>query len=227
MNRVKNVLWGIVLVVLGVIFGLNALGITEIDLFFSGWWTLFIIVPCAVGVFSSSEKGGNLIGLVFGIVLLLACQGFFRFEVLWKLLVPVIIVLIGLRLIFKDVFNRKAMQIIDKIGKKGSCEKEFCATFSGQNLNFAGERFESAELTAVFGGIKCDLRDAVLANDAVLNISAIFGGVTVYVPDDVNVKIISNSIFGGISDERKFRKNDNAVTLYINGSCIFGGADIK
>ena len=35
----------------GVIFGLNALEITDINIFFDGWWTLFIIVPCFIGLF--------------------------------------------------------------------------------------------------------------------------------------------------------------------------------
>lgn len=46
MNNIKNILWGIILVIIGVIIGLNTMGITDIDIFFDGWWTLVIIVPC-------------------------------------------------------------------------------------------------------------------------------------------------------------------------------------
>ena len=45
MKKFRNILWGLVLIILGLIFGGNALGITDINLFFDGWWTLFIIVP--------------------------------------------------------------------------------------------------------------------------------------------------------------------------------------
>ena len=44
MKNVSNLLWGFVLIVLGIIFGLNSLEITNINVFFDGWWTLFIIV---------------------------------------------------------------------------------------------------------------------------------------------------------------------------------------
>ena len=71
--KIENILWGILLIILGVIFGLNALEITNIDIFFSGWWTLFIIVPCFIGLFKESDKTGNIIGILFGIVLLLCC----------------------------------------------------------------------------------------------------------------------------------------------------------
>ena len=42
MEKFKNMLWGLVLIILGIIIGGNALGITNINLFFDGWWILFI-----------------------------------------------------------------------------------------------------------------------------------------------------------------------------------------
>ena len=41
-------LWGIVFVLFGIVLGLNALGITNINIFFAGWWTMFIIVPSLI-----------------------------------------------------------------------------------------------------------------------------------------------------------------------------------
>ena len=74
MRKLGNTLWGIVLVVIGVILALNALRITDINIFFDGWWTLIIIIPCFIGLFKESDKTGNIIGLLIGIVLLLMCQ---------------------------------------------------------------------------------------------------------------------------------------------------------
>ena len=51
MNKISNLLWGFVFIIVRVIFGLNALEITDINIFFDGWWTLFIIVPCFIGLF--------------------------------------------------------------------------------------------------------------------------------------------------------------------------------
>ena len=74
MKKVSSILWGLVLVAAGVIFALNAFNITDIDVFFDGWWTLFIIIPCAIGLFTEREKIGNIIGIVVGVFLLLCCQ---------------------------------------------------------------------------------------------------------------------------------------------------------
>lgn len=227
MKQSKNILWGLLLIAVGVIWGLNACGITQIDIFFDGWWTLIIIVPCVIGFFTEHDRTGNLTGVIIGVILLMTCQGWFDWDLLWKLLVPFILVVIGLKLIFKDRFDRKAKEVAEKMRKKGSAMKEYCATFSGQKLNFAGEKFEGADLTAVFGGIDCDLRQAIIEEDVIINICSVFGGVDVFLPSNVNVKVSSTCIFGGISDKRAVKTTNNDVTVYINATCMFGGADIK
>lgn len=60
MRKLSKILWGIALIAIGGIFGLNAFGVTDIEVFFDGWWTLFIIAPCLVGIFSEREKTSNI-----------------------------------------------------------------------------------------------------------------------------------------------------------------------
>ena len=227
MKKFGNLLWGLVLIVLGLIIGGNALGITNINVFFDGWWTLIIIIPCFIGLFKEREKTGNIIGLLIGIALLLACQDLLDFNLVWKLLFPAILVAIGVSIIFKDVIGGKVSKEIKKLNEKKTGENEYCATFSGQDVRFDGEQFKGVDLTAVFGGIKCDLRNAIIEEDAVINTSSIFGGIDIYVPENVKVKVKSSSIFGGVSDEKKHCQNADAYTIYINATCIFGGVEIK
>ena len=154
MKKFGNVLWGIVLIVIGLIIGGNALGITNINIFFDGWWTLFIIIPCFIGLFKDNEKTGNLIGLLIGVALLLACQDVLDFDLIWKLAFPAMLVAIGISIIFKDVLGGKVSNEIKKLNEKRSGENSYCATFAGQNVNFDGEKFTGADLTAVFGGVE-------------------------------------------------------------------------
>lgn len=227
MNKMSNVLWGCLLVVVGFVFGLNALDITNINIFFDGWWTLFIIVPCFIDLFKDKDKTGNIIGLVIGVCLLLSCQGLFDFSIIIKLFIPAILVFLGLSIIFRDTFNKKTKEKINELNKNTDKGNEFTATFGVNDINFDNQTFEGCSLSSVFGGINCDLRDATIKNDSVINISSIFSGVTILVPEDVNVKVTSTPIFGGVSDERKKKKHDNKVTLYISATCLFGGVEIK
>ena len=57
MKKLSKILWGIALIAVGSIFALKAFGVTNVEIFFDGWWTLFIIVPCLVGI---SGKAGTL-----------------------------------------------------------------------------------------------------------------------------------------------------------------------
>lgn len=225
MKKVTNWLWGIFFIVIGVIFGLNALNITDINIFFKGFWTLFIIVPCFAGLFTDEDKKGSLIGVIIGVLLLLASRDIIDFDLIWKLMVPLILIIIGLSFIFKDVFNGKIRKEIKKLSKKG--DKEYCATFGSQDLDFSNDKFSGSTLTAVFGGIKCNLKEAIIEKDALINVTSIFGGVAIIVPDDVNIKINSTSIFGGVSDERHDKVKDAKKTIYINATCMFGGVSIK
>lgn len=227
MKKLTKILWGAVLVLVGGIFALNAFGITDVEVFFDGWWTLFIIVPCLVGIFSEREKTGNIIGLIIGVFLLLCCQNVLSFGMFWKLIIPAIIVIIGVKLIFSAVFGDKATKMLVISRQNGENVKSGCATFSGQDLNFDGEVFEGAELNAVFGGVKCDLRRAIIEKDCAVTATAIFGGIDIYLPDNINIKITSNSIFGGVSEKNHRPYDENLLTVYINANCIFGGVEIK
>lgn len=228
MKKTTSVLWGCALVALGVILGINALGIAHIDIFFPGWWTLFIIVPCFISLFGNdSDKTGDVIGIIIGVCLLLACQNVIAFGMLWKLLVPAILVVIGISIIFKDTLKGKVIKEVKKLHGKTS-DKEYWATFSGQNLNFAKEKFEGCRLEAVFGGIKCDLREAKVEDDVLIRASSVFGGITIYAPENVNVQVISTAMFGGVTNRHsKKEKDESKKTIFVEATCIFGGVEIK
>lgn len=225
MNKTTNSLWGIILIILGLILALNALEITNINLFFNGWWTLFIIIPSFIDLFKDKDKTGNIIGLVIGLFLLLACNDIIDFTLIFKLIIPIALIITGISFIYKDNFSSKIKDKIKELNK--NIDNEYYATFSEQKLEFNKDEFKDCKLNAIFGGIKCDLKDVVIKKDIVINASAIFGGITIYLPDNINVKVVGTSIFGGVTDERKNKTKDNELTIYINTLCLFGGINLK
>ena len=227
MKNNKNILWGIVLVIIGVIVGLNALNITNINIFFNGWWTLFIIIPSLIGLLKEKDKTGNIIGLIIGVVLLLGVQNIIDFDLIWKLILPVIIIIVGLSLIFGNNLNKKINNEIKKINNKKGKNEEYCSTFSEQKIDFDDEEFKGVSLTAVFGGITLDLRKAKINEDVVIDTTSVFGGIDIYVPDNIKIKVKSTSIFGGVDNKKIKNDNEKEHIIYINASCIFGGVDIK
>lgn len=218
MKKISTVIVGIVFIVVGVIVGLNSFGITNINIFFDGWWTLLIIIPAINGLVTNEEKTGSIIWLVIGIALLLGCQDLISFDILWKLTLPVILVFIGLSIMFNN--NGKK-------GSKDTDDNEYCACFSGQTIKYDGKDFKGAEVNAIFGGITIDLTNTKVKDGAVIDATAVFGGVTILIPEDLKVEIKSTSVFGGVSDKTKNKEKKDKVTLHVNGCSIFGGVDIK
>ena len=226
MKKWKQILWGAVLIAIGVVWLLDVCGVADIDVFFKGWWTMFIILPCGIGLLTERDKTGNLIGLCVGVILLLGTRDILSFDLLWKIFLPVVVIFIGLRMIFKPLFRKPEKKQI-KLDRGAPGTKEFCATFSGQNVSYDGMVFEGAELTAVFGGIKCDLRGAIFEHDVAIEVNAIFGGVDLLLPENVNVQVDSTSVFGGTSDKTGNAHINGAVTVFVDSTCVFGGLDIK
>ncbi|MBR3270035.1 hypothetical protein IKG07_02180 [Candidatus Saccharibacteria bacterium] len=228
MKKISAVMWGLVLIAVGVVLGGNALGWFNVDLFFKGWWTLFIIVPCTIGLITDIKEWlGNLIGIIVGVCLLLACQDVISFSSLWKLLLPAIIVLIGISIIVKSLFSQKFDKAVEKLNEKFNKDDESGAVFSGINIDLSGKEFKGKNVSAVFGGLKLDLRDAKIKEDVIINATAIFGGVDILVPENVVVETKSNSFFGGVSNKKKRTSKAKAPTVYVNGTAMFGGIEVK
>ena len=188
---------------------------------------MFIIVPCFIGLFKEREKTGNIIGLLIGVALLLSCQNILDFDIIWKLALPVILIVIGLSFIFKETLNRDLSKKIGELNKSKKDDKEINAIFSSKDLNYDNEKVNSLDLNAIFGGVKCDLKNAKLDKEVVINTCSVFGGIDIYVKEDTKVLIKSTSLFGGVENKKKTETNDKSKTIYINAFCMFGGVDIK
>ena len=223
MKKVENILWGVIFIIIGLILGLNAVGITNIDIFFEGWWTLFIIVPSVVSIAKNYKDASAYIWLIIGIALLLAAQGIIDMSIIGKLILPAVLVAIGVGIIFKDTVSSKVNSKIDELNK--SNKEEFYATFSGQKFNFAGVDFNGVSLNAIFGGIDLDLKNANIVEDKIINATSVFGGLNILVPENINIQVKSTSIFGGVNNKTK--NKEEQPTIYVKAFCLFGGVDIK
>lgn len=108
MNNKKGSIWGILLIVIGVLFAGRVLGIFSFRLLFSGWWTLFLIIPSAVSLMSEKgQRSSALRGLLIGVMLLLTVQGFIKVRTFFPLLVALLMVLFGAKLIRPSQKNER------------------------------------------------------------------------------------------------------------------------
>jgi len=103
------------------------------------------------------------------------------------------------------------------------------ALFGGSEGRSTSKQLHGADLTAIFGGVEFDLRDAEIADPpAQVSATAIFGGVEVHAPPEWTVRIDVLPLFGGASDDRPRSEDQHEdVDLVVTGMALFGGISVS
>lgn len=100
---------------------------------------------------------------------------------------------------------------------------------SGRNIQFIDEEFKGADVTSILGNVQLDLRNAIFRDDVIIDTTCILGGVDVYVPGNVKVVLNCTPILGGVENKVRtpFNMSAGDHTLFIRGTCILGGIEVK
>ena len=219
MKNKNSFIWGVILIFLGLLF--IASSIFKFNIFFDGWWTLFIIVPSLIAIFTTKDKFSSALVLLIGILLFVSCRGFMDIG-------SVVIISIGLAIIATGV-NLVATERNKRKNKGQKTKNENNKTQAGilgmSEVKITNE-YTGGNLTAVLGGVTLDLREAKIKKDIIINVTAIMGGIDIKVKDDVNVVLNTVNILGASESKLKPKKGSK-VTIYIEGMCFLGGAEIK
>jgi hypothetical protein len=97
---------------------------------------------------------------------------------------------------------------------------------AGNNRRIASQNFERGEAVAVMGGCEIDLSPARIAEEAVIDVLAVWGGIEIRVPTGWKVIGRVAPILGGYEDKTAGAP-DGAPRLVIRGSAIMGGIEVR
>lgn len=229
MKKSTKTIWGVILILAGILFILNTAGvIPHINLFFDGWWALFIIIPSLVGLFNSQDKEGPLMGLAIGVLLMLAAQDRINWEDFGRYALGILIIVIGYTLICgkKQVASSKK-ENVSQIQQDGKEIQNFSYNFGKYSEDFSGRKFEGADIKVAFGSFTLDLRNAVIEQDVMILLDCNFGNVVILVPGTTAVHIGANATFGEIKDTRRYVSPAGGPAIHLVGNVTFGGAEIR
>lgn len=237
--RSSNFLWGLAFIIVGVCYAGDAFHLWNFDLFFDGWWTLFLIIPCLYGILVNGFGMGKFIGLVIGIGLLLSEQRIISSRLIDNLIFPIILVLIGINILNSGKYKeRKEIEGSDDININSDTNKNeykydkkvklgYTAIFSGIEEKISNEEFNGTGILAAFGSVDLDLKDSYITHNINIKSFCMFGSVDLIVPSDIRVEVTSIPIFGGTSNTTQAPINRDSPVIYVDSICIFGGVDIK
>lgn len=229
-RRLSNIILGLIFVFIGVGFAGDVMNLWTFNIFFPGWWTMFIIIPCLISIIRGDISAGTITGLIIGVMLLVSRYFHFDFNV-WKLIIPIILIIIGLQIILQGTFRRPkhlnyTVHVEGQTNYYNPDRREYSAVFASNNIKVT-DRFTGAVLNSVFGGMVLDLRDAIIDSDVEIAATAVFGGIDIYVPRGIKIKVNNVPVFGGVSNKTGYSPDTNAHTIYLNSTTMFGGIDIK
>ena len=207
MKKLAKQFLGFSIAAIGVLWILNVTGVIGFDIFFRGWWTLLIILPCTAHLIAH-PNWGSFSGIALGAILLLQAQGYIDWSVFWKLCLAIIFIAFGIMLIFSKSGRPESWNCHDS---RGGCS---IISRDGRNI---------LKISSAFGE-----QNHRVEADGQKPIQDSFAGVGIYVPKDVNVDLRSNSAFGGVNNKTadRLRQQSGSHTILIIAECSFAGVEV-
>lgn len=216
MNRAR-MLSGSALVVVGVLVLLDVAGVLDAGAVVGGWWPLLIIAVAFVTWWEDRRRWvPPALLAVLGVAILVETADLIAVD-MWSIIWPAALIVVGVRLLWR---RRPSGEVSDRI--------DAFAAFGGNEMASRSSHFEGGTVGTLFGGADVDLRQATPAEHAALDVFVAFGGTDIRVPHGWRVTTRGLPIFGGIDNvTAKEALPDDAPTLDVSATVIFGGVDIK
>jgi len=218
--------FGLLLTAAGTLFLLDNLGIADAHRYVQYWPAALVLIgvaklvrarslPAIVAAFGWTLAGVWLLGWNVGWVRT-SFWGVLR--TYW----PAILVFIGLSVVFRTLRRERA-----PAGDPRNM-LSVVAVLGGNKRTSSAPAFRGGEFTALLGGTDVDLRGATMeGRQAVVDVFAMWGGVSLQVPEGWAVESQVSAFLGGIDDKTRPVAGHDHPTLIIRGIVLMGGLEIK
>lgn len=102
------------------------------------------------------------------------------------------------------------------------------SVFSSIDKPMISKDFKGGKISNMFASTELDLSHADLNSMAVLNISQLFGEITLTVPSDWHVEVDISQFFATIDDyrENKYNAKNSDKVLTLKGTSVFANIEI-
>lgn len=248
LNLTPQFVMGVCLILLGALLTLDRLQLVDAEVSLRYWPVVLIALGSWI-VIDRGSTGRSLPGyvmIVIGSLLLLNALGVMRVR-FWELFWPLIIVLVGARLIMQTTTRR-----LDRHGLQpahgaqpgaatalaGDGTISIFAVLGSDQRTSRDKPFRGGDVTSFMGGTRLDLRQAIIepGQQAEINIFVVMGGHDLWVPSEWTVAVEVIPILGGVEDKRLPPVLDPATRalsemaaprLVLRGIVAMGGLTIK
>ena len=228
--------FGVLVVVIGILFLLNSTGVANLDRLLE-WWPSLIILYGAWRLIANRFRS------LFWPALLIAIGAFLQLgqlglDINWGMFWPVALIAVGLAILMGGIRRRSRRRnrptpgpnsstIIDVDVSSSSSDDDTLHTVVGSQDRIISGDFQSGSINVVMGSGILDLRSARIVNKpATLEASVVMGEVKIRVPADWNVRIVNSIQVGEAKDIRAGQNDNDNPDLIIKGSLKMGGLQV-
>jgi predicted membrane protein len=232
----RRFFFGFILLLIGLVMILERSGILswEVYDFLLSWKMLLIAIGAFV--FFNGNRGAGIIVMGIGAFFMIP-DVFEDYEQIKRFFWPALLLLVGVSIMFgnrnRKFHKMKQMNFKDNIGNHEINNDFFdeLVIFGAKEINMSSKNFQGGRSTAIFGGIEIDLRQSEISPEGCsIDLTTMFGGNTLKVPNDWTILNRVTTIFGGYSDLRvkdpSYQPNPSK-TIVLTGVCIFGGTEVR
>jgi predicted membrane protein len=253
-NRRGKLATGLIIIGFGTLFLLRGLGVVLPSWIFS--WEMILAAIGLVIVIKHKLKTftGYFLILLAGVFLL---HDWYPNVVNLSILWPIFFILLGIGMIFKSRFKkdhhgrhrftkhhrggrfgrehhqRRADFFNDLADLEDVSQDDFIdavSIFGGVRKNVVSKQFRGADIVTIFGGNELNLQHADFNETVVMDITNIFGGTSISVPANWQVKSDMVVLFGDVDDKRQPfvpAEGEPQKIILLRGTCLFGGIEIN
>jgi predicted membrane protein len=220
-----QVLLGLMVIAVGVLFTLDNLNVIDASLYLR-YWPIALVAFGLMKLWHARREGVGWAGGVFftavGAWMLFERVAYIRVDIqdFW----PLMLVCVGGYLVWRGVARSARPRPLG-----ADAHLSAVAILSGLTRGSNSPAFSGGDLTAVMGGCEIDLRQASIASGttAVVDVFAFWGGIDIRVPEDWTVITRVTPLLGGVEDQTRPAQAAASKRVEIRGTAIMGGIVIK
>lgn len=224
--------FGFALILFGILWLLNRLDYV----FFPTWLisvpSIMVLIGLIFTIKTKFRKMGPIIVTLIGVAWLIRKHDLLPPEVSY-LFWPLVLIGIGIIIVFKPKKSYEKSEKDEFSGcwddKSSSDELEIDAIFCGSKKNILSKDFKGGEINLIFGGTELNLSQADFEKEAVVDVTIVFGGLKIIIPNNWELKTQLTTIAAGVEDKRSqdgLQIVPNKV-LVLKGTVVFGGIEIQ
>jgi len=230
-HRVRRALFGLSVIGIGALALLDNLHVFDIALLHTFWPLVFVVWGVARLVWPRHYLASRFFGVVLiAAGALMTAHNLGHVNVELRQWWPVLVILAGVAIALRGFFPGARCwrgQRFETSAIEHADEVNVDATFSAIKLQNDSRAFKGGRISAHFGGVELDLREAMMAGpEATLVVNGAFSGIELRVPRGWQVSVQMSSTMGAVEDKTAPPPSADH-RLVLRGDTVFGGVEVK